>query len=188
MYYSGVSNFEFAAKTKKTSLLHLAFLINFFDLELWKVRWSNFYFNFIDITFESCSSFLSKESLPYFALIFLEFKKMSACGILYQFGYFCDCKHQICLQTVPLRQIHCASKKNNYQKLLALFHTITDYEWLWKKWIANSAKRAVWRKNSGRKKSILTNWLKIWSHPSSLDSNFRETNILKPEIECQVGR
>ena len=62
VYYYGVSNFEFAAKTKKTPLLHLAFLINFFDFEFWTIGSTNFYSNFFDITFESHSSILSKES------------------------------------------------------------------------------------------------------------------------------
>ena len=81
VYYYGVSNFEFAAKTKKTPLLHLAFLINFFDFEFWTVGSTNFYSNFFDITFKSCSSILSKESFPNIALIFWKFKKMSVHGI-----------------------------------------------------------------------------------------------------------
>ena len=61
--------------------------------------------------FESRSSFLCKESLSYFALIFLRFNKMSTCGILYQFGYFRDCKHQICLQNRPLETNSLCFKK-----------------------------------------------------------------------------
>ena len=38
VYYSGVSNFEFAAKTKKTSLLHMAFLIDFIEFRWRKLE------------------------------------------------------------------------------------------------------------------------------------------------------
>ena len=81
VYYYGVSNFEFAAKTKKTPLLHLAFLINFFDFEFWTIGSTNFYSNFFDITFKSRSSILSKESFPNIALICWKFNKMSVHGI-----------------------------------------------------------------------------------------------------------
>ena len=125
VYYYGVSNFEFAAKTKKTPLLHLAFLINFFDFEFWTVGSTNFYSNFFDITFKSRSSILSKESFQILLWFSENSRKCPSMAFFNNLATFRIVNNQFFIfvyEIFPLETNSPLSKDSNTKMKVIFFH------------------------------------------------------------------